>query len=605
MNMYWVAVIAGFIIAMIVFLVYAGKPGALAYTSPSTAPQWLDDKSAVQETFANETSSTIPQPGALKMYVNSFNMPTSAPQKEVLVTIALNGYVSTDMNAKMLDDLRKGLARALNLLVTDITASVKPGEPTKTANVAMVLTYSSVPAAKSALSSLSDTLVSTKLVQNLMAGGLPKLKGIAVTSMPAQASAVEKSMNTSYFCQQNRWCDSRNERFNFFLSSTNNIPTSIESNVGLPLKGISMYGPPSNKMSRYQDNYILGSFTCTWYMKINRMTFNKSTKPIVWFKMFAETPNRIQLHVFEEDTSSVKIQITIGNMNDKYEWTVPKTTLMSNGNPCLYALVYNKEESKATFYIGSMPYATKLKVDELVPIKLGLTQIVINDLSHGHVSLDANLMAFTYHKSVLSASELANLAVYFQNEAGGFSALKKKSDEEKARAAVLASELDQVKGEKDLLEQRLKTCPSATTTTGSRDAVPPPATPSKWQIKQGTGAANVSTLRFEGKKYSKINPYGQQTIPKVINPLGDKPVTKKLTYPSEEVASTRKSYSSTPVVNPTQPPPMNKYFTKKYTESAAAPRTQTAAAPSTASAAAPVAKQCGDGSVLSRMFLNC
>lgn len=630
-STYWIAVLAGFVFSIMIFLTYAGKPGALAYTPPSDS-KWLEQN--ITERFVSDgkkvatdvpVTTTMPQQNALKIYINSFNaLTTDSQQNTVSMTMNLKN-VTGFIPIKQFESFEKVLLSILNLSKNALELTSK-GQKNETI-VALTITYSSASAARAAITTLPKTLVSPDTLKKLQTV-FPKLNGVYVSSMPALTASPTKNANNTYFCQTNRWCDVKNKGINFFLNSSGNIPATVKSDVGLPLKDVSMIGPPSNTLSSAQNNYVLESFTCTWYMKFNNLIFDNTQKPIVWYKMFAETPNRVQLLVYENGADGVKVQVTIGNMNEQFEWAIPKTTLMSNGNPTLYALVYNKEESKATFYIGNVPYTAKINVNSKVPVKLGLTQLVINDLTRGHVSLDANLMAFTYYGSVLSQVELVNLAQYFQTEAGGLSKLKKLSEEQAAKAAKLESELSRLTTTNSQLLQELQKQPKcAAPTTSAPEPEEPQAQPSMWQIKLDNQYNNVNTLRFSGKKYSKVFDYGEQP-PAVENPVNpEKPKTPVggIGYPSSDVLRAKYSsegvHISNPVVSRTYSkpdnaitaPPINQYYAQKHKYSARLEeqKEKLAAKPAAPEIPAPTtdktwdAAQCGDGSVFSKMFLKC
>lgn len=376
-------------------------------------------------------SNDIPQKNKLKLYVNSFNMSSTNPNKTLNITFILVGYTKQTLTSSLSDMFLNILCSVLNVQFGSATLlNVSDETPCK---LSVAVSYDSTAAASTSASTIKAMLPT--LQTNLIGAGLSSLKSLQLDGTPQVGKAPEVTqINNTYMCSMNYWCDSVDANTKYFLKSSGNVPSVINED-GLPVKNISLVGPESEYLGN-SDN-ILESFTCVWYMKFNDVEVPAS-KPVIWFQMFAETPNKVILSITNNSASSITVEATIGKLDNKQKWTIPKTTILSNGNNTLYAFGYNKTTNKMFFNIGNMQYPADV---EQVDIILGLSKMVINNLNGNTSSLNANLLAFMYFQTPLTESELEQLANFFKKEAGGISALEKVNAEITAQSIKLQNQL--------------------------------------------------------------------------------------------------------------------------------------------------------------------
>lgn len=180
----------------------------------------------------------------------------------------------------------------------------------------------------------------------------------------------------------------------FFSVIGTNLPTTIEK--GLPMKGTRLVGPPSENAAFPNTGYVLPSFTVAWYANWKSLEFETSA-PIILFRMFAENPNHVQISLREVDASSISLDVVVGNASNVYSWTIPKTTLISQGAGTLYSFIYNREEKKISFNIGSTIKFPRVLTESAV-VKLGNTAMDINF----NQNWDADLKAFMFYRGVIT-----------------------------------------------------------------------------------------------------------------------------------------------------------------------------------------------------------
>lgn len=217
------------------------------------------------------------------------------------------------------------------------------------------------------------------------------------------------------------WRSLVNEDVTFHVIGTN-LPTSIEK--GLPMKGTRLVGPPSEDAAYPNTAFVLPSFTVAWYANWKSLDF-ETDAPIILFRMFAENPNHVQISLREKDSTNVYLDAVIGNAANVYSWEIPKTTLLTQGAGTLYAFVYNREEKKITFNIGS-----SIKYPRVLPeaptVKLGNTAMDINY----NQNWDAELKAFMFYRAAIS--DFSTVFDYLGEQASGKMLVMSAVDTEKA-----------------------------------------------------------------------------------------------------------------------------------------------------------------------------
>lgn len=220
-----------------------------------------------------------------------------------------------------------------------------------------------------------------------------------------------------YSPEDARWYDFIQENVYFRLINgelPGSIRTTTQVSLGLPLKKMKMLGPASHASCGTTNSTELESFSIMFFGKFNTLTF-EDNRPKIFFQMFAENPNHVQWAITNKNATTCYMNVTLGNVNNIYRWEIPKSTLMSNGNPTLYALVFEKQTSsrKITIYIGTNKYT--LGSTDLVPIRLGNTPMEINS----EANLDFSLQVFSYFNSILVQEDLPAWTEYFVSQAGG------------------------------------------------------------------------------------------------------------------------------------------------------------------------------------------
>ena len=214
----------------------------------------------------------------------------------------------------------------------------------------------------------------------------------------------------------NKWCNAT-DTSSFLIT---NYTSSVTTNTGLPLLNNTITGPSSILLlGSANTSKILGSFSVVFYGKFNNITFTNG-QPIKWYEAYAETPNAVKLLIAPKanDVNNVYVQLILGDYRTYYNWVIPIDTLKSNGNPSLYALVFdntNQAVPTATFYIGLNPNVTSGMTPVNNTIRLGYSPMLINSTQN----MDMNLFAVVYYITALSATDIANMNAYFMSQYSG------------------------------------------------------------------------------------------------------------------------------------------------------------------------------------------
>lgn len=257
------------------------------------------------------------------------------------------------------------------------------------------------------------------------------------------------------------------------------------SSVGLPLKPVRLVGPSSQFVcgGATPDSATLGSFSVMFYGRLNALTLDANNREVVFLKMFAENPNHVKWSIARKDATNSYIEVILGNVNTVYRWSVPNTTLLSNGNPTLYALVHQVESTKRTLnvYVGTNKYTASST--DMTPIRLGYTPMEINSLTN----LDMTLQAFAYMDNVLTATDIPVWTEHFVNESGGLArTLQILKDTYASEITTLSNQLMNQTNSVDDLQRALDECKAKMPEAILEDKK------EKWKIKMD-GMANIST----------------------------------------------------------------------------------------------------------------
>jgi len=309
-----------------------------------------------------------------------------------------------------------------------------------------------------------------------------------------------------YSGAETKWNNFIRDATHFTLIGTG-IPSSIRqmaegessySSVGLPLKTIKLIGPSSTLACGVSETAaattLLNSFSVMFYGRFNSIEFSDTSKSIVLFQMFAENPNHIKWSITQKDATNCYIELVLGNVNTTYRWLVPKSTLLSNGNPTLYSLVYSVADVKRTFtiYIGTNKYTASST--DMTPIRLGYTPMEINSTTN----MDMILQSFVYMNNVLADADIPVWSEYFVNESGGLArTLKFLKDTYATEITTLNTQLANQTNSVDDLQKALEECKAKMPDVLLEDKK------EKWKIKLDGKATDVSTE--EAKKCSILS----------------------------------------------------------------------------------------------------
>lgn len=276
-----------------------------------------------------------------------------------------------------------------------------------------------------------------------------------------------------------RWHDLINTN-DFNIQTSTSLPASLISNnnvVGLPLNNIKLENiSPSEAFGKDPSTglYELGKFSVSFFMKWNTLT--TSTQDKILFEMFAETPNYVALKFANVTSTSVTMQVILGDVDTMYTWEVPKSTLMSNGNNTLYTFVFNPDTKTMSVFIGFNEY--KKTIATVPTIRLSNSKLAINS----NRNIDATLKAFVFFKDVaLSMSDLISLNDYFVRESGSTTAIIGQTVEQLRQAQ---SENERMQAELDAAREQLAQCSNnSSTQETNNNTFNKVKSYKKWEIK--------------------------------------------------------------------------------------------------------------------------
>ena len=382
------------------------------------------------------SNNTIVRPTDIMIYLNVFNITNIDPRNTITIAYSFNNYSVADLVTFKSTGIESVISNILNNVISVVAVNVID-DINNNILVIFNISYNQLSESTAALLNINDTL---QLPGNaaLIYAALNGCTSFTLIGKPIQGDASQ--INTTYLCNPNTWCDSINSNIKFNIKGQN-IPLSITTDAGFRMNNIQLYGPESDSLSSSINNYILGPFTCAFFMKINSLTINGGNS-IILFQLFAETPNMIRFAIYYQDPNNSIVEAIIGNLNTKYTWVIPNSTLMSNGYTTLYTFQYDPANSICNFYIGNTLYIANLELNPDEPIILSVTSLTINK---GLQTIDAQLYAFIYYNSLLSLNEITSLTKYFQYELGGISILQNNNLQSISQIQQLQSSIQQNK----------------------------------------------------------------------------------------------------------------------------------------------------------------
>lgn len=332
------------------------------------------------------------------------------------------------------------------------------------------------------------------------------------------------------------WRSLVNEGVYFNVIGTN-LPTTIEK--GLPMKGTRLVGPPSEEAAYPGTGYILPSFTVAWYANWKSLDFDTDA-PIILFRMFAENPNHVQVSVREIDSTTVSLDVVIGNASHVYNWSIPKTTLLTQGGATLYTFVYNREEKKISFNIGSTIKYPRV-LSEAPVIKLGNTAMDINY----NQNWDADLKAFMFYRT--SLLDFGTMYDYLGEQASGKLLIQNSVNAEKATleetlksCSLNDTELAALRDELNLTREQLYNIRLKLRTCMQKPEDIDPNSFRRWEIKDGLLPGQYDNLNqckdlnvndLEEIKANLARSLVNAFAKPLTNAVAPKPTAKKAPYP--------------------------------------------------------------------------
>lgn len=367
---------------------------------------------------------------------------------------------------------------------------------------------------------------------------------------------------STYQCQANYWCDALNPKTKFFLLS-DSIPSSLTPSQGLPLKKVTIKGPPAYSLA--EQNYMLGSFTIAFYAKINTLDTldDPNNSKIIILDIPAQSPHRVQLYItpVEGNTTKANVSVTFGSectlSSTTKTWEFDRSTLIGTVNtPTLFALVFDKESKKLMFYTGinATPENPRVADFETVPdVTLGVTEMTINKTRNW----DANMVAMTYYSIPLTADELKVADKYLMQHSSGFTAMIRAKETLETEIKDLMSQLSTGEDTIRTLLEKLNNASGQCSDTKSQLLL---EKLKKWQINMD-GNVSVSSSDLGKCSILGIKSFGEDSKPKDTSaPMKEYPVSSperyKVPYPPNVTAATPSSpISSATITNPSKPAP--------------------------------------------------
>ena len=225
----------------------------------------------------------------------------------------------------------------------------------------------------------------------------------------------------TYVTTSQRWENSIVGSTDWFNINGTPVPASLTDSsgksVGFALKNMKLIGPSSDAFSIIDSNgtntFVLSSFSISIYCNIKTLSFAQSSNKQTIFKMYAETPNKLEWYISPVDTAHVNMNVVLDTT--LYTWSVEKASLVSVGNTLLTITFDNDSTVKTLkFYIGTRVFISS--VDTYTPITLGNSSVEINS----DMALDAKMYAFLYYNTALTIEDIVKLNEYMFNQTSGF-----------------------------------------------------------------------------------------------------------------------------------------------------------------------------------------
>jgi hypothetical protein len=257
-----------------------------------------------------------------------------------------------------------------------------------------------------------------------------------------------------------RWNNFLQTGQSFFVITQEQLPIDIKAPNGFPLKHKILNGISSEDLSL--QSKILKSFTATFFMKFNDLTFTKPDS-IEIFNIYVESPDYVRLYlkpitdannVINPD--NIKMVCLVGDSTN--EITLKKDDLRAYGKNIAFSFVYDADAKPSPivhFYLGDIQFDKELS--STPNLRLGTSRIQINGSSMS--TLDANLHAFMLFTSPLTLAQHKEVVDYLNaQEAGTYSLLDKFKQLTSGQLAAVQHQLADQSNNLADLQNRLNQC---------------------------------------------------------------------------------------------------------------------------------------------------
>jgi hypothetical protein len=266
---------------------------------------------------------------------------------------------------------------------------------------------------------------------------LPRVSDLVLLLTSFKDDAFPSTTTGTYSKLTQKWINGIVGATNTFVITGPSIPNDVVDAVGKPiglsLKNLKLTGPSSDVFSMVDasgnNTFTLGSFTAAMYVNINSLA---STDTVTLFRMYAETPNRLEWSIAPgSDAKHMNVNVIIDTT--LYTWEVELAALVASG-PSLLTIVFDQADKSLKLYMGMRMFTATVPMYD--PIRLGNSPVEINSTAN----LDASLLAFLFYKAPMGQADVAQLNDYMFKQAGGFySALSNIQAVAAAQASALAT----------------------------------------------------------------------------------------------------------------------------------------------------------------------
>lgn len=369
--------------------------------------------------------------------------------------------------------------------------------------------------------------------------GIPyyKLLRIYLSSFSDRSS---DGTTAPYCIKQLRWFDINTPSIYFNINST--APPANILGTGLYTKNVTLIGPPSEYLANDKLSYELKPFTIFFYASLSQPDFTND-KEITIFRIYSETPNGVRLIMKESPKyNRTRVQLILGTNQNRYTWDITTSTLISNGNPSIYALTFDTDlktsDKVATLYIGKSEYIANVEFTEA--IKLSNSRMEINTSG----AWMAILYSFGFIDRKLTNTEVATLGNYMYNQHTGKTRemVIQTQELQNTMNEKLNTELTNMASKIDERDDKIAKCLT------SKEQQPDKK--KKWNIFMPSSDTAVATDTEVCSGLKIPSPSPSTAKASVKTPTGDTGMNYHISYP-QDISSETTPVEITPSVTPT------------------------------------------------------